>query len=106
MIGFCALATRVQLARKSVLMHLAYVFGCISLMSAPAANAFSLPVITIAPIESSASYRSSASLISATSPLHSAFSAFGRFSVIRATFFFSPVSSALMNSYALGAALL
>jgi hypothetical protein len=54
-------------------------------MSAPAANAFSLPVSTMAPIAGSASKQRAASLISAISCEFSALSALGRFSVISAT---------------------
>src|ERR1700693_1094248 len=50
-------------------------------MSAPAANALSLPVSTIAPIAGSASRSSNAAPSSAISPAFSAFSACGRFSV-------------------------
>src|ERR1700693_376964 len=50
-------------------------------MSAPAANALSLPVSTIAPIAGSASRSSNAAPSSAISPGFSAFSACGRFSV-------------------------
>jgi len=39
-------------------------FGCISLMSAPAAKAFSLPVMTMQPMASSASRSSMAAAIS------------------------------------------
>src|SRR3954454_17698153 len=54
-------------------------------MSAPAANAFSLPVITIAPIAASASNASSCCPSSIMSWSQSAFSACGRFSRISPT---------------------
>src|SRR5260221_12355723 len=58
---------------------------CISLMSAPAANALSLPVITRQPIVGSPSRSSSAWPSSTTSASQSALSAWGRSSVIRPT---------------------
>lgn len=54
-------------------------------MSAPAANAFSLPVTTIAPISSSASNAFSAAPNSSINASFSALSAFGRLSVINPT---------------------
>src|SRR5574341_1625665 len=65
-------------------------------MSAPAANAFSLPVSTIAPTPASASRARSAVPSSAMRPGLSAFSCFGRLSVTIAT---RPFCSTLMNSY-------
>src|SRR6266480_586034 len=64
-------------------------------MSAPAANALSLPVITIAPTPASASNSSSALPSSCMSCGLSAFSCLGRSSVIRPT---RPFCSTLMNS--------
>src|SRR5260221_9078872 len=58
---------------------------CISLMSAPAANALSLPVITRQPIVGSPSRSSSAWPSSTTSASQRALSAWGRSSVIRPT---------------------
>jgi hypothetical protein len=54
-------------------------------MSTPAANAFSLPVMTMQPMEGSASKASSARLTSLMSWVLSAFSECGRFSVMRPT---------------------
>src|SRR2546426_817617 len=64
-------------------------------MSAPAANALSLPVITIAPTPASASKSSSALPSSCMSCGLSAFSCLGRSSVIRPT---RPFCSTLMSS--------
>ena len=61
------------------------VIGAISLMSAPAAKARSLPVITIAPTPSAASKAAAALLSSAISAELSAFRALGRFSVMTPT---------------------
>ena len=71
------------------------VFGCISLMSAPAANAFSLPVSKMQPILSSASRSSTAAAISRNTPKDSALSIFGRFSVMMPT---APLLSTMMYS--------
>ena len=71
-------------------------------MSAPAAKAFSLPVITIAPIASSASKAYSARPSSCISCGLSAFICFGRLSVISAT---RPRVSVVMSSYAIFAML-
>ena len=60
-------------------------FCSISLMSAPAANARSLPVTTIAPIASSASNASAAATTSRMTCEFRAFRASGRFSVIQPT---------------------
>ncbi len=54
-------------------------------MSAPAANAFSLPVITMQPMPSSASNAASACPSSFISASLRALSCFGRFSVTRPT---------------------
>ena len=62
------------------------------------ANAFSFPVNTMAPISVSASNISRASLTSIIRPLQSAFKAFGLFSWMKPTFFFSPLLSTLINS--------
>jgi hypothetical protein len=59
--------------------------SCISLMSAPAANARSLPVMTIAPTAASASAATTAALSSAKSGPLSALSALGRWSWMSAT---------------------
>jgi hypothetical protein len=68
-------------------------------MSAPAANAFSDPVMTIAPIPDSASNSAAAVVNSViTCPL-SALSAFGRFSVIVAT---RPSRSTRLVSWLIG----
>src|SRR5438477_7303191 len=64
-------------------------------MSAPAAKAFSLPVITMAPTVSSASYACSAMPSSCMSFGLSAFSCFGRLSVMRPT---RPFCSTVMSS--------
>src|SRR5688500_7711235 len=64
-------------------------------MSAPAANAFSLPVMTMAPMPSSASKVLSATPSSCMSCGLSALSCFGRFSVIRPT---RPLFSVVINS--------
>ena len=70
-------------------------FGCISLMSAPAANAFSLPVSRMQPILSSDSRSSTAAAISRNTPNDSALSIFGRFSVMMPT---APLLSTMMYS--------
>ena len=70
-------------------------FGCISLMSAPAAKAFSLPVTRMQPILSSASRSSTAAAISRNTPNDSALSIFGRFSVMMPT---APLLSTMMYS--------
>ncbi|CFN74862.1 Uncharacterised protein [Bordetella pertussis] len=54
-------------------------------ISAPAAKAFSLPVITIAPMPSSASSASNAAPSSSINWSFSAFNALGRFSVSHPT---------------------
>jgi hypothetical protein len=70
-------------------------FGCISLMSAPAAKAFSLPVMTMQPMASSASRSSTAAAISRKTPNDSALSILGRLSRIRPT---APLLSTMMCS--------
>ena len=70
-------------------------FGCISLMSAPAAKAFSLPVTTMHPIASSASRSSTAAAISPNTPNDSALSIFGRLSLMMPT---APWRSTMMCS--------
>lgn len=97
-VGFLAAAMLSHLSKKLDFTLSEKVLFIISLISAPAANAFSLPVIMIAPTFSSASCLLMASLISRANLLHRAFRAFGRFSVMRPTFFFSPVFSDLINS--------
>ncbi|MEY9669054.1 hypothetical protein ABIE80_007762 [Bradyrhizobium diazoefficiens] len=70
-------------------------FGCISLMSAPAAKAFSLPVTTMQPMASSPSRSSTAAAISRKTPKESALSIFGRFSLMMPT---APWLSTMMCS--------
>src|SRR6266851_4873102 len=67
-------------------------------MSAPAAKAFSLPVMTTQPMVSSASNSSSTWPSSRTSGVHSALSAFGRFNLTTPT---APFRSTRMLSYAM-----
>ena len=96
MVGLRQRATRSPpIAVKSLLNMSMKPFGCISLMSAPAAKAFSLPVIRMQPILSSASRSSTAAAISRNTPNESAFSIFGRFSVMTPT---GPLLSTMMNS--------
>src|SRR5258708_11437231 len=71
------------------------VFGCISLMSAPAAKAFSLPVTRMHPMLSSASRSSTAAAISRNRPNDSELSIFGRFRVMTPT---APLLSTMMCS--------
>ena len=85
MIGFRAFATFSQREMKSPTKASAKVLSCISLMSAPAANAFSEPVSTIAPIAGSDSKASSAALRSSIKAADSAFRACGRLSLMRPT---------------------
>jgi hypothetical protein len=95
-VGFRQAATRPPpIAAKSLENMSMKVFGCISLMSAPAAKAFSLPVTRMHPIASSASRSSTAAAISRNTPNDSALSIFGRFSVIMPT---APLLSTMMNS--------
>ena len=85
MIGLRAFATFSQREMKSPTKASAKVLSCISLMSAPAANAFSDPVSTIAPIAESVSKASSATLRSSIRAADSAFKACGRLSLMRPT---------------------
>jgi len=65
-------------------------------MSAPAAKAFPLPVMTIAPVPASPSSAASARPSSAMSSGLSAFNCFGRFSVMTPT---RPRCSTLISSW-------
>ena len=86
MIGLRALAAASQLAEiKSSRITSIYVLSDISFISAPAAKAFSEPVSTMQPIESSASNFSMAWVSSSISASHSALSALGRWRVMRPT---------------------
>src|SRR3954470_117599 len=96
MVGLRQAATRPPpIAAKSLENMSMKLFGCISLMSAPAANAFSLPVSRMQPILSSASRSSTAAAISRNTPNDSALSIFGRFSVMMPT---APLLSTMMYS--------
>src|SRR5271168_1382808 len=96
MVGLRHLATRSpRIATKSLEYISMKSFGCISLMSAPAAKAFSLPVKTMQPIPSSASRSSTALAISRNTPKDSALSIFGRLSVMTPTL---PLASTMMCS--------
>src|SRR5450755_2855099 len=96
MVGLRQVATRSPpIAVKSLENMSMKVFGCISLMSAPAAKAFSPPASTMHPILSSASRSSTAAAISANTPNDSALSIFGRLSVIMPT---APLLSTMMCS--------
>src|SRR5882757_9589568 len=96
MVGLRQLATRSPpMAVKSLENMSMKIFGCISLMSAPAANAFSPPASRMQPILSSASRSSIAAAISLNTPNDSALSIFGRFSVIMPT---APWLSTMMCS--------
>src|SRR3954465_9132147 len=96
MVGLRQVATRPPpIAAKSLENMSMKLFGCISLMSAPAANAFSLPVSRMQPILSSASRSSTAAAISRNTPNDSALSIFGRFSVMTPT---APLLSTMMCS--------
>src|SRR6202163_5036914 len=70
-------------------------FGCISLMSAPAANAFSPPASRMHAMLSSASRSSTAAAISLNTPNDSALSILGRLSVMMPT---APLLSTMMCS--------
>ena len=72
--------------------------ACISLMSAPAANALSLPVMTMQPMPSSASKVSRAAESSLITCALSALSALGRLSLTIPT---RPLVSTMMVSYAM-----
>ena len=85
MIGLRTLSKCVHPAKwRAVNMSIA-LLSTISEMSAPAANAFSFPVTTIAPMASSASKPASASPSSSISTRLSAFSTLGRSSTTRPT---------------------
>ena len=83
------LRQRAMRSQSRVMKSSRYVPGqvrfCISLMSAPAAKAFSDPVMTMAPIASSTSKASRAWLRSLSSAAQSALSACGRLSAISPT---------------------
>ena len=83
--GLRVAVTRSQPAKKLPPYMSAKPCACISLMSAPAANAFSLPVRTRQRWPGSASYAAKAWIRSARIWLFSAFSACGRLSVISVT---------------------
>src|SRR3984885_9873442 len=96
MVGLRQLATRSPpTAMKSLANMSMKVFGCISLISAPAAKAFSPPVKRMHPILSSASRSSTAAAISRNTPKDSALSILGRFSVMTPT---APLLSTMMYS--------
>src|SRR5215475_9767966 len=96
MVGLRHLATRsAPMAMKSLENMSMKPFGCISLMSAPAAKALSLPVSTMQPIPSSASRSSMAEEISRNTPKDSAFNIFGRLSLRIPT---APLLSTMMCS--------
>src|SRR5258706_5140406 len=96
MVGLRQLATRsAPIVVKSLENMSMKVFGCISLMSAPAAKAFSPPASRMHPIPSSASRSSTAAAISRNTPKDSALSIFGRLSVIMPT---APLLSTMMCS--------
>src|ERR1700736_4933616 len=96
MVGLRQLATRSPpIAAKSLENISMKDFGCISLMSAPAANAFSPPASRMHPMLSSASRSSTAAAISLNTPKDSALSIFGRLSVMMPT---APLLSTMMCS--------
>src|SRR4051812_16591952 len=96
MVGLRQRATRSPpMAVKSLENMSMKLFGCISLISAPAANALSLPASRMQPILSSASSASTAAAISRNTPNDSALSIFGRLSVIMPT---APLLSTMMCS--------
>src|SRR5258708_5758907 len=96
MVGLRQLATRLPpIAVKSLENMSMKVLGCISLISAPAANAFSPPASRMHPILSSASRSSTAAAISLNTPKDSALSSFGRLSVMMPT---PPLLSTMMYS--------
>src|SRR6202790_3213862 len=96
MVGLRQLATRSPpMVVKSLENMWMKVFGCISLMSAPAAKAFSPPASRMHPIPSSASRSSTAAAISRNTPKDSALSIFGRLSVMMPT---APLLSTMMCS--------
>src|SRR4030081_951446 len=96
MVGLRQLATRsAPIVMKSLENMSMKVFGCISLMSAPAANAFSPPASRMHPILSSTSRASTAAAISLNTPKDNALSIFGRLSVMMPT---APLLSTMMCS--------
>src|SRR5258708_28537194 len=96
MVGLADLATGAPpIAVKSLENMSMKVFGCISLMSAPAANAFSPPASRMQPIPSSDSRSSTAAAISRNTPNDSALSILGRLSVMMPT---APLLSTMMCS--------
>src|SRR5471032_3045887 len=96
MVGLRQVATRSPpIVVKSLENMSMKVLGCISLMSAPAAKAFSPPASRMQPILSSASRSSTAAAISLNTPNDSALSIFGRFRVIMPT---PPLLSTTMYS--------
>ena len=82
MVGVRVAANLPHGAKKSAAKTSANDSSAISLMSAPAANAFSLPVMMIAPIPGSLSNSAAAVVTSFITWLLSALSALGRFSVM------------------------
>src|SRR5579871_1717123 len=94
--GLRRVAARSQVAAKSPRNASVKVFSAISLMSAPAANALSEPVMTTQPTLSSASKASSACFSSPISALLRALSACGRLSRINPTL---PRVSTMMFSW-------
>ena len=82
MVGVRVAANLAHAAKKSEENTSANDSSAISLMSAPAANAFSLPVMMIAPMPASLSNSAAAVVTSFITWLLSALSAFGRFSVM------------------------
>ena len=82
MVGVRVAANLPQSAKKSEVNTSAKDSPAISLMSAPAAKAFPLPVMTMAPIPSSASNSAAAVVTSTITRELSALRASGRFSVI------------------------
>src|SRR3569833_887233 len=96
MVGLRHLATRSPPSAVKSLENMSMkVLGCISLMSAPAAKALSLPANTMQPIASSVSRSSIAAAISLKTPKDSALSIFGRLSLTMPT---APLLSTLMCS--------
>ena len=85
MVGVRVAANLPHAAKKSAAKTSANDRFAISLMSAPAANAFSLPVRMIAPMPASSSSSAAAVVTSLITWVLSALRAFGRFSVMVAT---------------------
>jgi len=98
MVGLVIFATSVQDSNRFLVYTSMYSRVAISLMSAPAAKAFSLPVMTMAPTVSSSSKARAAWMTSFSRPSHSALSALGRCNVMSPA---APFFSAFMNSYSL-----